>query len=83
MSLFSAAVGLAAYYVLYRTGGYTLSLSSIGAAYVFLADLFRNVAIGLAAGALLLLLGLLQSDERSWSAAITAGLRIGWMSIAV
>jgi hypothetical protein len=83
MSLFSAAVGLAAYYVLYRTGGYTLSLSSIGAAYVFLADLFRNVAIGLAAGGLLLLLGLLQSDERSWSAAITAGYDYGLFLVAL
>lgn len=82
-SLFAAAVGLATYYVLYRTGGYTLSLSSVSAVYVFLTDLFRNAAIGLAVGGLLLLLGLLQSDERSWARAITAGYDYGLFLVAL
>ncbi len=74
-------IAVALYYGLYRLGGYTFSLSAIGDSGEFVTSLARNAGIGVGAGGLLVMTGLLYRDERRWSAAIAAGYAYGFIAV--
>jgi hypothetical protein len=77
VGIIAGGVASALYYALYRLGGYTFSLSAIGATDAYVTTLLRYATIGLGSGGVLLLAGLLYRDERRWSAAVTAGYDYG------
>jgi hypothetical protein len=76
-NIIGGGTAMAIYYGLYRLGGYTFSLSAVGAPDLFVTSLVRYAVIGLAAGGLLVLAWLLYQDERRWSAALIAGYDYG------
>jgi hypothetical protein len=76
-NIIGGGTAVAFYYGLYRLGGYTFSLSAVGAPDLFVTSLVRYAVIGLAAGGLLVLAWLLYQDERRWSAALIAGYDYG------
>jgi hypothetical protein len=77
LSIIAGGVAVAVYYVLYRLGGYTFSLSAVDTIDTFVATLIRYAVVGIMGGGLALLIGLLLQDERRWPAAITAGYDYG------
>jgi hypothetical protein len=81
LSIIGAGVAIGLYYGWYRFGGYTFSLSVVDTIDVFATTLVRYAAIGMIAGGLLVLVGLLLEDERRWSAAIVAGYDYGLYAV--
>jgi len=81
VSIIAGGVTVAIYYVLYRLGGYTFSLSAVDTIDTFVATLFRYAVVGTMGGGLVLLIGLLYQDERRWPAAITAGYDYGLYAV--
>ncbi len=81
VGIIGAAVTIAVYYALYRLGGYTFSLSTLGAPNEFVTTLIRYAVIGMVGGGLFVLVGLLYRDERSWVAAVTASYDYGLFAI--
>jgi hypothetical protein len=83
LSMIGAGVAIGVYYGWYRFAGYTFSLSVVDTIDGFAATLVRYAAIGIIAGGLLVLVGLLLEDERDWSEAILAGYDYGLYAIVL
>jgi hypothetical protein len=81
LSIIGAGVAIGVYYGWYRFGGYTFSLSVVDTIDGFTTTLAGYATIGMIAGGLLLLVGLLLEDERRWSAAIMAGYDYGLYAV--
>jgi hypothetical protein len=81
VSITAGVTAVATSYALYRVKGYTFSLTTVDSIDVFVVMLVSLAGIGLIAGGLLLLAGLLYQDQRLWSTAITAGYDYGLFAV--
>jgi hypothetical protein len=81
VSIIGSGLAIAIFYGLYRLGGYTFSLSSVADTELFFTTVARYAVIGFLGGGVLVLIGLLYRDERSWSSALITGYDFGLFAV--